>query len=791
MKKKISISIAVIMAAVLAVLGAVAATHGSLKANESDTPPANTTPAPDGQTIDPGNQNVDPDPADEPEIKVIVKGGSFEYDGQSHEAAVEVEGLPEGYTFEAAGTTATHVGDGAVKAECTKLVIKDAQAADVTEQFKEQIVYPESDETIQITPKTLTVVTDSASRVFNGEALTAGGSINGFVEGETASFTVTGAQTEAGTSDNTYELKFDQTAVESDYFVDAKVGTLEVLREGTIVVTISGTKSSLPYNGEAQTIEGYTVDSIQLAADGQEYTANDFSLKEGTSASVSGTTAGRYPMGLTAENFVNNNTDYEVAFVVNDGELEITPVEAPITITAGSAEKMYDGTALTSSAYSFTEGVLKGSDVLTAETAGSVLNAGTAPNQIASYKVMNGETDVTNCYSFAEPVNGTLTVTKRDVKLTSASDSKVFDGTALINRNIQVGGSGFADGEGADVNITGTITAAGEADNSFEYSLKSNTLADNYVITTETGKLTVSPISTEVVVAVTGNSASVFFSGYEQSVTGYQLAADNTLYDKSKVVYSGDTIAKGTEVGNYKMGLTAENFTNTDPNFTNVRFVVTDGSLEIKAIPANMHRILIHYVYENGAEAFPDHNEVIESGSKFRINTPALEGFKPNFKFVEGTMPKVDVELKIVFKPIPPEEESTEEEITTTTEDETEVPERETTEEAETEESGSGIEIVPTGDGSEYEINIIEEEKTPGADIDLNMHRCCCLQFLLMAAALIVLFVYTGRRKQNQAKIFELRKQLADERKQKGLDPVSGKQIRGDEYDDFEDLIEK
>lgn len=81
---------------------------------------------------------------------------------------------------------------------------------------------------LEITPATLTVTTYSGSKVYNGEPLTAGGMISGLIWGETATFTVTGEQTEEGTSDNTYELVFDGTAKEGNYIINEKLGTLTV-----------------------------------------------------------------------------------------------------------------------------------------------------------------------------------------------------------------------------------------------------------------------------------------------------------------------------------------------------------------------------------------------------------------------------------------------------------------------------------------------------------------------------------------------------------------------------------
>ena len=104
---------------------------------------------------------------------------------------------------------------------------------------------------------------------------------------------------------------------------------------------------------------------------------------------------------------------------------------------------------------------------------------------------MRGETDVTANYRFAESVDGKLTVTARKVVMTSADDEKVYDGTPLTNDEITVTGDGFIEGEGVTYDVTGSQLDVGSSDNSFTYELNEGTLAENYIIETEEGKLTV------------------------------------------------------------------------------------------------------------------------------------------------------------------------------------------------------------------------------------------------------------------------------------------------------------
>lgn len=188
-----------------------------------------------------------------------------------------------------------------------------------------------------------------------------------------------------------------------------------------------------------------------------------------------------------------------------------------------------------------------------------------------------------NLYIVTKTVDGTLTINKRSVTLTSASDSKVYDGTPLTNDNVTVGGEGFATGEGATYNVTGTITNVGKADNTFTYTLNEGTKATNYTITKTEGKLEITPSKTEVTVTITGNTKTETYNGSEQSVTGYTVTnISNQNYKATDFTFSGTAEAKGTDAGTYEMNLKAADFKNNNDNFKTVKFVIDkDGKLTI------------------------------------------------------------------------------------------------------------------------------------------------------------------------------------------------------------------
>ena len=193
---------------------------------------------------------------------------------------------------------------------------------------------------------------------------------------------------------------------------------------------------------------------------------------------------------------------------------------------------------------------------------------------------MNGTTDVHYAYNVTVK-NGELKINPRAVTLTSDGGEKIYDGQPLTNSTVTVSGDGFAEGEGAAYNVTGSQTKVGSSENTFTYTLNENTKVSNYEITTELGKLTVTPVTDEVVVTIIGKTDSVTYNGAAQSVTGYTVSTNNSLYTTDDFTFDGNDTATGTDKGTYQMNLSETQFKNISDNFTNVKFDVTDGWLKI------------------------------------------------------------------------------------------------------------------------------------------------------------------------------------------------------------------
>ena len=393
---------------------------------------------------------------------------------------------------------------------------------------KKYIVTVANPGTLTINKRNVVLTSETASKKYDGTALekpvvTVTG--DGFVAGEVTDIKATGSVTHVSEGEVTNTITYTTGAnfKESNYNITKTEGKLSITPLGGVVVTIKGQTKTVTYDGEEHTAWKYDVidisDPLYIKAPDE---VPNFWNKNAKGAR--GTDAGTYAMGWEAADFENTNTNFSnVEFVVVDGKLEIS---------------------------------------------------------------------------------------KRSVKLTSASDSKVYDGNALTNGEVTVSGDGFAKDEGATYNVTGSQTVVGTSDNTFTYTLNEGTKADNYTIEKTEGELEVTPVTDKVIVTITGKTKTVTYDGKEHSVFGYDVTVSNALYNPKKdMQFNGideDMTAKGTDAGTYPMGLEDSDFTNISDNFTNVEFVVTDGYVKINPRAVTLTSETAGKVYDGTALTKPE-----------------------------------------------------------------------------------------------------------------------------------------------------------------------------------------
>ena len=256
--------------------------------------------------------------------------------------------------------------------------------------------------TVEITPATLTVETPSQTKVYDGNALTAEGSITGFVNGETATFTTTGSQTEVGNSKNTYTLTWDGTAKETNYTVSDSVGTLKVTKQ-----------SIVPDPDNPESYKDVTIDDPSDATyDGKEHkwspvvTDKDGNeLKEGTD----------YEVSYNKDDFTNVTGEIKVTITGKgnytgtvDKTYQITP--KTVIITTDSDTRAFNDQPLT--APGRVDGIVAG-ETYGFTVTGTQTYVGSSANSYQMTWAKKGENKYTakkSNYKVEENI-GTLTVT--------------------------------------------------------------------------------------------------------------------------------------------------------------------------------------------------------------------------------------------------------------------------------------------------------------------------------------------------------------------------------------------
>ncbi|MEE3483163.1 MAG: hypothetical protein VZQ98_02420, partial [Bacteroidales bacterium] len=472
------------------------------------------------------------------EVVTIHEGAKLvPFDGQEHEVTGFTFTSESGYytreSFQFVGRDT--VRGTAVGAYSMNLKPSDFINIDTNYVNPKFVIVHDSLAIVPLQAIVVTIYEHADTLTFNGKKQTVTGydiesSISYY---DAKDFVFTGDSTVSGTHVGEYTMKLK----ESDFhnintnFTDVTFKVVpavtKIVPMDVLHVTIRGNRDTVTYDGAMHVVKGYTSE----AEEGFEFYKE---FKFNGTAEATGYKLGEYPMNLKAEDFVNTSKDYtKVIFKVEDGLLKINKVAIPIVITANSFSKVYDGTRLTNDGYSYTIEALQKGDRIKATIQGTITHVGETVNKVVGFRILRGTEDVTDNYTIGRAVDGKLVVTPRPITLTSASDDKVYDGTALTNDSIEVGGMGWAHGEGAIYQVTGSQTEVGASSNVFDYALTLNTRPSDYEIDTAYGVLTVYTSDERVI--ITAASETFVYDGKEHSnsgytVSGYPIAKGDTLY---------------------------------------------------------------------------------------------------------------------------------------------------------------------------------------------------------------------------------------------------------------------
>ncbi len=446
-------------------------------------------------------------------VDLTITAGSATkvYDGTAlTKNSAVADGLAEGDKLDSVTVTGSQTVVGTSNNVPSAAVIKDDNGNDVTGNYNISYV----DGTLEVTKKAVTITAGSGTKTYDGTALTKDSAVaDGLAAGdELDSFTVTGSQTVVGSSANVPSAAKIVNAkgedVTASYDITYANGTLTVIPKA---ITITADDANKIYDGTALTKDTYTSTALAEGDKFDSVTVTGSQTVVGTSDNV--------PSAAKVVNAKGEDVTASYTINYNNGTLEVTP--KAVTITALSDTRVYTGQPLTRDEAS-ASGLADGDSIESVTITGSQTNVGKTDNAPSDAKIVNaaGE-DVTASYAITY-ANGTLEVTKRNVKLTSGTASKEYDGEPLTKDEVSVSGEGFVTGEDASYDVTGSQTLVGSSDNTFTYELKEGTSADNYNITTEFGKLTVTDRNVKYEITVEANSASATYDGDEHTAEGFK-----------------------------------------------------------------------------------------------------------------------------------------------------------------------------------------------------------------------------------------------------------------------------
>lgn len=382
-------------------------------------------------------------------ITVSLDDRTVVYDGAAHNcdsASVTAGSLVADHSLSFAVTPndgcAEHINAGTHYDKITRMdVIEVGLSGYVVMTGNYEISGADSVGTLTINKRPITITSDSEEWIYDGAEHSHDKFVVYVVTSDLApalvkdhkigGLSTTATITNAGSKDNEYDdaqLTITDAGgndVKDNYAVTFECGKLTVKPRP---ITLTSASKEWPYDGNAHSydkFDGPTSEHDPVLVDGHKINYPH------TTASIInvGWIYNSYPhtATVTAAGDVDVTANYAITY--EDGRLSITP--RPITLTAGSDEKVYDGTPLTCNA--FTEyGLLNGHKTSVSDLIinGSQTNAGSSPNTIDRSSVIitdDDGNDITGNYA-VELVPGTLTVTKKPITVQAKDTEKVYDG---------------------------------------------------------------------------------------------------------------------------------------------------------------------------------------------------------------------------------------------------------------------------------------------------------------------------------------------------------------------------
>ena len=257
-------------------------------------------------------------------------------------------------------------------------------------------------------------------------------------------------------------------------------------------------------SAEENTEETPVINWSAVATGTYGQTWNEMVDVSGCSATLNGADLSGTFEVVNGETVPNVGDKYRLKFMSEDSKYTVESEEfsaeiqpKPLTITAESAEKVYDGEPLVKDGY--TAGKLVSDDkIIEVKVSGTQTNAGNAENVPHNAKICGNGTDKTKNYAISY-ANGTLKVTPRDItdaQIDMKQTEYVYDGvehnpkpiiaidnkTLKINVDYELSYTNNRDCGAGTVTITGKGNYTGKVEKTFQISPKTPEKDTDYKI---------------------------------------------------------------------------------------------------------------------------------------------------------------------------------------------------------------------------------------------------------------------------------------------------------------------
>ncbi len=445
------------------------------------------------------------------------------YDGQefSQEDALAWEVL-SGYLYEGHEIVAAYeqkpqlpIKVGTTENSGFDYKIVDRDGNDVTNQY---IISAVSYGTLTIDKRPITIIAGTGQVEYTGEpvALPIYDSQIGLLDSDKIIVDSSTTATDIGSYVNNIQVKIEnelEEDVTEQYEITITPGEMEVIKIKLYVDTHS---YSHVYNGGNAICKDYFIMNDYKLLSGHTHAFKEDSyvnfIKE-----VGETASNEFKIWISDGQTDVTDTYYDVQY--SYGQLSVLPIYLELTTESG--EKIYDGNEFSVSGYNI-YGTLFGNDQLKEKSYAKVTDVGTYENVLVYdiIEIVGGqEVSVLNRYDVNE-CWGELKIFASEITITTATDFKTYDGTALSNDTFTYSGTLFGEHEIRLKSTAVSILEPGEIENRNEYGVfvigTDEEIVGPYKITYDYGTLTVNRIE----ISVKNSGAEKIYDGTALSCTG-------------------------------------------------------------------------------------------------------------------------------------------------------------------------------------------------------------------------------------------------------------------------------